>query len=203
MARPAYSGRGTCDSCRSLDVGRLHREGRLTADQCFSVSWSYGGEPLGSVEVRTEPDAVVLTFRSRSLGSGEWRAVEQRIPIVWTSCNFGGQRPWFRCSAYSDGQYCGRRVAKLYFGSSAVFACRHCNGLAYASQHEGPRDRARSKAQKIRERLGGSANLMEPFPNKPKRMHWSTYERLRGRAEAAETRSNALLMEWMRRRYHA
>jgi hypothetical protein len=47
---------------------------------------------------------------------------------------------------------------------AAVFASRHCCGLTYASQQESPRHRAISRAQKLRVRLGGSANLLEPFP---------------------------------------
>jgi len=38
--------------------------------------------------------------------------------------------------------------------------------------------RALHKAQSIQERLGGSANMMKPFPEKPKGMHWETYEHL-------------------------
>ena len=40
--------------------------------------------------------------------------------------------------------------------------------------------------QKIRMRLGGSADVSEPFPEKPRGMHRRTYLRLRERAEAAE-----------------
>jgi hypothetical protein len=44
MARPAYGGRTTCESCTSIDVRRWHREGRLQAGQYFSQSWSLGAE---------------------------------------------------------------------------------------------------------------------------------------------------------------
>jgi hypothetical protein len=170
--------RTTCESCISVDVRRWHREGRLRAGQDFSWSWSRGGEPAGSIGVRTERDAVALNYRSRSWGASEWRAVEQRVPITWTACHLGGQRPWFVCSVYRDGQHCGRRVALLYCAGE-LFACRRCYGLAYASQQESARFRGIGRSRKIRMRLGGSANLCDPFPAKPKRMHWRTYLRLR------------------------
>jgi hypothetical protein len=56
-----------------------------------------------------------------------------------------------------------------------------------------------SQAQKIRMRLGGSVSLFEPFPEKPKGMHWLTYLRLRTRAEAPEHHSNELTMQWLNR----
>lgn len=64
----------------------------------------------------------------------------------------------------------------LYGG--AYFRCRHCHGLKYESQYEPPWLRGTTRAQKIRERYGGSGSLDEPFPEKPKGMHWRTYERL-------------------------
>jgi hypothetical protein len=172
MARP------TCEGCRSIDVRRWHREGRLHEGEDFTYSWTSGGKPFGSISVRTEEDAVVLVFSSRRSPDSEWKPVEQRVPITWTACHLGGHRVWFRCPVYSNDRYCGRRVALLY-GAGELFACRRCYGLAYACQQETPMYRGVNRAQKIRMRLGGSANLCEPFPEKPKWMHWQTYHRLR------------------------
>lgn len=51
-----------------------------------------------------------------------------RVPITYTACNFGDERPWFRCPA----EGCVERVGKLYLPPRrARFACRECYGLAY------------------------------------------------------------------------
>jgi len=42
------------------------------------------------------------------------------------------------------------------------------------------------KARKIRQELGASMNLLEPIWQKPKGMHWRTFERLRNKAVKAE-----------------
>jgi hypothetical protein len=114
--------------------------------------------------------------------------------IVWTKCHLGGARCWFRCC-------CGRRAAILYMRSAPVFACRHCCGLAYASQQEIPRHRAISRAQKLRMQLGAGPSLLDPFPGKPPRMHWRTFYRLFNKAAEAQERSIALALEDLRRRY--
>jgi hypothetical protein len=147
--------------------------------------------------VRTEADAVILTLKSCS---GESKSLEQRVPIVWTRCHFGGARPWFRCTAYVGGRPCGRRVAKLYLRGH-VFACRQCCGLAYASQSENPQHRAISKSQKLRMRLGGGPSILDPFAEKPPRMHWQTYYRWLHKAMAAQERSIALESDYLRRHY--
>jgi len=92
-------------------VRRWHREGRLHEGEDFTYSWTSGGKPFGSISVRTEEDAVVLVFSSRRSPDSEWKPVEQRVPITWTACHLGGHRVWFRCPVYSNGRYCGRRVA--------------------------------------------------------------------------------------------
>ena len=152
------------------------RRGLLRPGQMFPESWNRAGVPCGSISVRAETDAVVLIFRSQHPGETEWKSTEQRVPILWTACHLGGRRPWFRCPVYSNGQYCGRRVAVLY-GAGDLFACRHCYGLGYASQQESsrsrfigesPQSRFIRRSRRIRMRLGGSPDLR-------------TYMRLRAR----------------------
>ncbi len=57
--------------------------------------------------------------------------------------------------------------------------------------------RALHKAQAIRERLGGSANMTEPFPEKPKGMHFDTYMRLWHEHREAESAQLAGMREWL------
>jgi hypothetical protein len=80
-----------------------------------------------------------------------------------------------------------------------LFACRHCYRLAYASQQESAHQRGLGKSQKIRMRLGGSPNMLEEFPDKPKGMHRRTYERWRRAHDAAEERSTIGLMGFVER----
>jgi hypothetical protein len=106
-------------------------------------------------------------------GCEGWEDVKETVALSWTACNFGGERPWFICT----GAGCGRRVAILY-GPGRYFLCRHSYDLTYQSQRDNVMYRSLHRAQDIRERLGGSANMMEPFPEKPKGMHHDTYMRL-------------------------
>ena len=168
----------TADGCHSLDVNRLKRKGALTPGKGSSVSWSHGDRRTGSIMILAEERRLVLYYRSRSYGE-EWQSVTEPVRLCWTPCHYGGRRPWFVCPG------CQRRVGKLYVPGK-YFLCRHCYDLAYGSQRDGWSDRRLRKAQNIRMRLGGTANLTEPFPWKPKRMHWRTYDRLRNTANSAE-----------------
>ena len=197
ITRYAGGGKNTVESCRSIDVLEWHRRGYLGSSRRFSWAWTRDGERVASINVDTQRHAVTLKYRSRSHGEG-WSDVEQRVAIQWTSCRLGGERAWFACSVAANGVYCGRRVSKLY-GAGRLFACRHCYRLAYASQQESAHQRGLGKSQKIRMQLGGSANMLEEFPDMPKGMHRRTYERWRGIHDEAEERSNRCLMGFLER----
>src|ERR1700692_2642395 len=75
---------------------------------------------------------------------------------------------------------------------------RHEPGrVGYESQREIPVSRAMRRAQMIKMRLGGSGDPFEPFPQKPRRMHWRTYVRLREQARAADADAEGLLAQSM------
>jgi hypothetical protein len=122
------------------------------------------------------PNVAVLSFGYRGRDRRYGQLVEQSVSLTWTQCALGGRRPWFLCPT------CSRRVALLY-SSGGWFACRHCRGLAYASQSETPTLRWIRRTRKIRMRLGGGFSFAEPFPEKPRGMHASTYWRLRAVVE--------------------
>ena len=159
------------------------------------MRWSRADRETGSiggvVEGTQTPERVILTYRHRRGPGGEWEDVREPVPLSWTACNFGGKRPWFICPEAG----CGRRVAVLY-GPGRYFLYRHCYDLSYQSQRENEIYRALHRAQDIRRRLGGSANMMEPFPGKLKGMHRRTYERLWWEHHEAEMEQLLGMREW-------
>jgi hypothetical protein len=171
------SGKATTSAYRALDVRRLQRDGLLTAGNAFGWTWSHNGEAVASIRMRVGENNVTLAYRTRDYG-GEWRTMEYPVALDWTACHLGGRRAWFRCPV----QGCGRRVAVLY--GSNIFACRHCHRLAYDSQRERLDDRLTRRAEKVRQRLGWEAGILNEDGDKPKGMHWRTFERLQTEHDA-------------------
>jgi hypothetical protein len=83
--------------------------------------------------------------------------------------------------------------------SQKSFLCRHSEDLSYQRQRNNKIYQALHPAEQIRERLGDSANIMEPFPEKPKGMHHETYWRLREEHDEAEMEQLAGMREWLDR----
>ena len=167
------SGKITTDSMLALDVRRLQREGLLAPGQSLDWRWQFASGKEANIHIRTELGRLILSYRY-CLDGGAWQLVEDTVYLEWTGLHFGGGRPWFRCPKQS----CGRRVAKLF--GAECFACRHCQRLAYACQRENLEERATRQAEKIRVRLGWGAKGEK---EKPKGMHWRTYERLKAAHE--------------------
>lgn len=172
--RRHQGGRGTTSDYRSLDVRRLHRDGLLAPGQAFGWNWTRDEDTLASIFIRTEAGKVTLNYRHQRAGT-DWRPMEYAVSLGWTTCTYGGSRPWFLCPAIG----CGRRVAKLYLGGSGVFACRHCYGLVYDCQRESDDDRATRRAETIRQRLGWEPGILNLPGGRPKGMHRCTFERLK------------------------
>jgi len=172
-----YGANDTTNQYRALDVRRWQRDGLLTPGRAFNWRWTVNGIDAASIDIQTEVDRVILSYRTRSNG-GEWQPVEYPVTLEWTPCNFGGQRPWFRCPVRA----CGRRVAILFGGS--IFACRHCHKLAYECQREIDAYRAIRRADRIRTRLGWEPGILNGDGLKPKGMHWRTFERLTAEHDA-------------------
>jgi hypothetical protein len=129
---------------------------------------------VAGISVRVDFDhGMVLSYRMKSTGE----VIEQRVQTQTSACHLGGQRHWFTCPR------CSRRMAVLY-APGRYFACRQCGGLGYATQKDGAGDRASTKADKLRKRLGWQAGILNGDGGKPKGMHWKTYLRLKDHHDA-------------------
>jgi hypothetical protein len=173
MARLRGRPREVVEYVPSIDIGALRRAGIFaTPTERNLRAW-----PVDNTIVDLAP----------ILWDGRRLAIQGRlIDVDRLPCPYGGERYYFSC-------YCHRRVTKLYSADDGPWRCRHCYGLTFRTCQEAPRDRYRSKAQRIRKSLGGSPNLLDDFPPRPRGMHRTRYERLKARHDYADHRSMVLL----------
>ncbi len=169
----------TCESAIAININWLWAEGFLAPAITQVINWRSEGRLIAATLTRFNASHSELRLAYRH-GSEK---VEQHIPISWSGCPYGGQRPWLHCTGLGGQHRCGRRVIKLYGGISSRFACRHCLNLCYQSQLETPTGRRHLRAKRLHERIGGGWFLDDP--PKPKGMHWKTYHRIFERMENA------------------
>jgi len=164
------------ESFLRLSVSKLYRWGYLAGEsQSFNLTWRQGGEPFASIGGHGSRDEVWLKYTAGA-SSGDPVEWSYRIQLVWTSCNYGGSRPWFCCP------HCGRRVATLYAGQR--FLCRKCQRLAYASQTADYLNAAINKLERLESRLQNRGGMLY----RPKGMHWKTYDRINAAIDAHTSR---------------
>ena len=70
--------------------------------------------------------------------------------------------------------------------SGVRLLCRHCQPLATQVSGRVKLEALCAGGQKIRTRLGGSTFVIDPFPEKPKRMRWASYGRPIEKADGAQ-----------------
>jgi hypothetical protein len=182
------------ESALTLDLNQLIRDGALHPGRIVSgtLTWTRSGQQIASIGY--EVDLTKSTSGSMRLHyNANDIPVDYRVPLATTRPHFGGVRWWFICPLT------GCRAYKLQLPSgSDKFASRQAFSLAYGTQNEAPRHRQLSKAQEIRRRLGGSGSLFDPFPDKPKGMHWTTFLRLQETSERAANTSLAAMARRLR-----
>lgn len=183
-----WNSKTTVEDGLTIDLCKLIRHKLVVPGKHVSGSiiWSRvrDGEKVASIGYEANlinPDTAWMRLHYSHNG----KPVDYRVHLTTTCPNYGGLRWWFLCP--SDGS----RVAKLHSPPGGViFASRKAYNLAYQSQHETPMFRNLTTAQDIRQRLGGSTYTGDPFPAKPKGMHWKTYRKLKDKSEQAAQRSN-------------
>jgi hypothetical protein len=117
-----------------------------------------------------------------------------RVRLDTTSCNYGGQRPWFICP------YCEKRRRRLIWADHAL-TCRSCLDYGYYCLDRTKTDYAYYylMAKKICLKLDPKFEWEDgrigcaTFPEKPKGMHRSTYRKLRDRFRAYMDEGDQLL----------
>ena len=167
-------GRRTVEQTRSIDISALKRAGFIIGK--LPGNWWVHRYKL------FEEGIWPKTWNERTIVLKE----RETLRLTYAPWNFGGRRAYLLCD-------CGRRVGKLYSPPGQPWRCRHCYDLTYRARQVSSRDRLLMRAQKIRQDLGGTANMLDDFPAKPKGMHWKRYNRLRRIHDRAERSALSLL----------
>jgi hypothetical protein len=153
-----------------LDVRILHRHGVISKAALSPINLQHKGRnEYESIHIYVNARQLTINYFYKGY-SGECHPVNIIINFDWTSCHYGGYRPWFLCPK------CGKRVAILYGGKH--FHCRFCRNLAYPSENESPANRMLQKANKIKRRLNCEPGVQNRIMFKPKGMHQKTFDRL-------------------------
>lgn len=106
----------------------------------------------------------------------------QYVDLLWTPARFGGRRWWWICPRS------GARVTKLYLPNGGIhFRSREAYRLGYQSTRETWRDRAQRRADRLYRKIGWRhGGPIDFWPDKPKGMHWRTYNAICERIDEAE-----------------
>ena len=154
---------------RSFSVFQLRRSGALSPGSIRP--WFWRSVPTGKITRMAVLKVTASEMQVLFQHGGRWQKNVSSLCV----------RP-AASEALARG-FAARAAHVLPYSSTlAGDYCQRCLGLAYSCQQVTRRWRAIERAQAIRMRLGGSANVLEPFPARPRYMRRKRYECLRERA---------------------
>ena len=160
--------RTLCEDLPSIDLAWLKRYRVMRTGAASRITWG-DGHTTGLIS-RADNRGLEVAINLRCY----------RLEFCYTNTPFGGRRRWFACPD------CKQACRIIYIKCSGL-ACRRCSGLGYASEYETLADTALKRARAIVKRLGGSVTeLPLVIPEKPPRMHWETYFKLKERCRELE-----------------
>ena len=178
-------GRPTTDRTESVKVSIHHVMRGFDGKTAMGRKWTFDtidGELTAFVIPHDDaPPIVQLKYRfdhyHRDTGDQT-----QLVQVESSLCRFGGRRWWWLCPRT------GRRVVTLYLPNGGVqFLSRDAYGLGYQSTRETRIDRAYRKAARLYRKLGGTYDgPCSEWPDKPRGMHWRTYNAICDQLSAVE-----------------
>lgn len=170
------------------------RPNRTLTAQLGPFTCLRGGASYGTVFIDLtlghEHGLARLTYRVDHW-TGSVEATSQPVELMAAPCGFGGRRWHWRCPL--SGQRC--RTLYLPAGTDR-FASRAAYRLPYDCQNKNVLDSNRSRAAKLRARLGApvmAAGIVSYVPPRPRFMRHQTYERVVGELRARDQRTRAEL----------
>jgi hypothetical protein len=186
-------GNPTVDVSPTITVPLLFKGHRLQpglyASGGMQWQWAYTGEPTFSTHYEAWLDqwGGAAKFNHDTYRHGRSTYL---VSLVARPQPFGGLRWWFICPRS------GRRVAKLHMPLGAYqFAARKAYRLPYNSQRGTVEDRLRSRAMKLRRRLGDADGEAGDELYKPKWMRWRTFDRRAEHLFALEEAADAMFVQ--------
>ena len=202
----------TVEDCRVLNVNKF-TDAVEHPGASGTIRWGPEDDPSASIGLHLLPQtgdakkvaALRLEYTITDARTQEETTHDYRVPLEYTECNFGGKRPWFRCSGVVNGEHCNRRVAKLYRPPRGdLFLCRHCYDLGYTSSRTSGDELKQAELRYRRAFAKADAKNRRPHPNsieqpyspeRPVGIHHDTYEELLEDVRAARRKWDDVMLK--------
>jgi hypothetical protein len=184
-----YKSKPTTDGYLNLDLRSLKKRGWLVPNTRQTIAWSRNDKQIGAITYLLTNNTITLIYTHTPRGR-EPESIEDKIHLIKTPCNFGGERTWFCCPS------CLAKALVLYGGK--YFRCRKCIGLVNPSSNESKLDRSRRALAKYQRKLAPDMPLSSHdgtrWLHKPKWMRYKTYSEIKRKASMKEDEMNQYFM---------